>query len=205
MFFASDDKSRKKRGDSAYYQAKKYLETILNGQAVYLPLDTNEYPITSSYQIGRSAVVMVNGQMLGVVGEYNQKAKTSLKLSEFCAGFELDLDLLLDNLKPRTYQQLSTFPGTKQDVTFEIKDEITWGQLEQLLYAELAVAKAEYGYNYALSPQDIFKEDAGSKNKRISFRIELTRSDKTIKTDEVNNLLDNISKALHENIGAKRI
>ncbi len=204
LVFASDSKSSKKYGVSAYYQAKKYLDTITDGQAEYLPLDTNEYPITSSYQIGRSAVVMVNEQMLGVVGEYNQKTKKSLKLPEFCAGFELDLDLLKINIKPKTYQPLSVFPGTKQDITFEVDTAITWGQLEQLLHAELAVAKAELGYNYTLSPLDIFKEEESS-DKRVSFRIEFTRNDKTIKTDEVNNLLQNLAKALHENIGAKRI
>ena len=204
LVFASDNKSRKKYGDSAYYQAKKYLETLTNGQAVYLPLDTNEYPITSSYQIGRSAIVMVNDQILGVVGEYNLKTRKSLKLPDFCAGFELDLDLLHQNLKSKTYLPLSTFPSTKQDITYEVKNDITWGQVEQLLHAELAVAKAELGYAYVLSPQNIFQEDE-SKVKRISFRIEFTRHDKTIITDEVNNLLDSISKALHENIGAKRI
>jgi phenylalanyl-tRNA synthetase beta chain len=204
LVFASDSKTSKKYGVSAYYQAKKYLDTVTGGQAVYLPLDTNEFPITSCYQIGRSAVVMVNEQMLGVLGEYNQKTKKSLKLPEFCAGFELDLDLLRENLKPKTYQPLSAFPGTKQDITFEVDTAINWGQLEQLIHAELAVAKAELGYNYSLSPLDIFKED-DSDAKRISFRIEFTRNDKTIKTDEVNSLLENISKALHENIGAKRI
>lgn len=204
LVFASDSKTSRKYGVSAYYHAKKYLDMITGGQANYLPLDTNEYPITSSYQIGRSAVVMVNDQMLGVLGEYNQKTIKSLKLPDFCAGFELDLELLKEALIPKTYQPLSSFPGTKQDVTFEVDGTILWGELQNLIHAELAVAKAELGYNYTLSPLDIFKED-GQDKKRISFRIELSRNDKTIKTNEVNTLLENVSKALHENIGAKRI
>ena len=51
LVLVADSKSSKKYGESAYYQAKKYLDTVTTGQDVYLPLDTNEYPITARYQM----------------------------------------------------------------------------------------------------------------------------------------------------------
>ncbi len=201
--YAADDKTAKKYHGSPYYQAKKYLDSITHGQATYSPLDTNEYPVVSAYEQSRSAVVTVNEQILGVIGEYTSNAKKHLKLPAFCAGFELDVDLLKQHLNQETYSPLSTYPDTLQDITFEVESDVSWGHLEQLLHAELAVAKAESGYDYTIEPLDIFKKE--DDNRRISYRIQLTHHNKTMKTEEVNSLLDQIAKAAHENLHAKRI
>jgi phenylalanyl-tRNA synthetase beta subunit len=142
--------------------------------------------------------------MLGVVGEFHTKVAKSQKLPSFCAGFELDLDLLMEHIDPKKYETLSTYPDTLQDITFEIEPKVSWQHLEQLLHAELAVAKAESGYYYSIEPLDIFKKEDKA-NKRISFRIQLTHHSKTLKTEEVNKLLNQIAKAADENLGAKRI
>ena len=143
-------------------------------------------------------------QVIGVVGEFSAKVRKSLKLPDFCAGFEIDTELLQKYLKKTVYSQLSVFPPTHQDITFEVNSEVTWEQVEQLMHAELAVAKAELKIDYTLSAQDIFKADDSS-SKRFSFRITFTHSEKTLKTEEVNKLLDQISKVLGENANAKRI
>ncbi|MCA9328901.1 hypothetical protein KC959_03945, partial [Candidatus Saccharibacteria bacterium] len=204
LVFAAEGKAAKNYEGSAYYQAKKYLDVITHGQATYLPLDTNEYPVAAPFQKGRAAVVQVNDQILGVVGEFNHRAASHLKLPVFCAGFEVDVDLLQEHLKADQYQQLSTFPSTNQDVTLEVDEKTSWAHVEELLHAELAVAKAEQGYWYEIEPLDIYQAE-GSDKKRYSFRIELTHHEKTLKTDEVNNLLEALSKAAHENLGAVRI
>ncbi|MDO8265954.1 MAG: phenylalanine--tRNA ligase subunit beta, partial [Candidatus Saccharibacteria bacterium] len=204
LVYSADVKAAKNYQGSAYYQAKKYLDLVTNNQATYLPLDTNEYPISAPFQLGRSAVVLVDEQVIGVVGEFSAKVRKSLKLPDFCAGFEIDTELLQKYLKKTVYSPLSIFPPTHQDITFEVNNEVTWEQVEQLIHAELAVAKAELKIDYTLSAQDIFKTDDSS-SKRFSFRITFTHSEKTLKTEEVNKLLDQISKVLGENANAKRI
>lgn len=66
------------------------------------------------------------------------------------------------NILKTVYSQLSVFPPTNQDITFEVNSEVTWEQVEQLIHAELAVAKAELKIDYTLSAQDIFKADDSS-------------------------------------------
>ncbi len=202
--FAADAKAQKAYNGSAYYQAKAYIDLITGNQARYLPLDTNEYPITAPYVLGRSAVVMVGEQMLGVVGEIAHRTRAALKLPEYCAGFELDVELLQDHISASKYQPLSVHPSTLQDLTLEVEESVSWAQVEQLLHAELSVAKAEFGYEYQLQPIDIFKPENQSVV-RHTFRIVLTHHSKTLKTDEVNLLLEQLSKAAHENLQAIRI
>lgn len=202
--FAADAKTARQRGGSAYYVAKKYVDLITNGQATYTPLETNEYPLTAPYQKERSAVVMMGDTAIGIVGEFRTKTKRELKLPEYCAGFEIDTDLLAVEIMPTRYHPLSEFPATSQDVTYEVGVSTPWGQLFELLHAELAVAKAESGYEYEISPGEIYTQE-GSDKKRISFHIEIHHNHKTLKTEEVNSLLEQVSEAIGGKLHAKRI
>lgn len=206
LVVAADSKTAKKHTGSAFYQVKKYVDLITNGQAKYSSLESNEYPLTAAFQKVRSAVITIgdSDQPVGVVGEYNIKVKKQLKLPEYCAGFEIDLDLLRQFVDPIVYNRLSTFPESQQDVTFEVAGNTKWSQVHEFVSAELAVAKAEYGYNFRVEPLDIFQAEDSDK-KRISLRINLSHNQKTLKTEEVNKLLDQIAGAIHEKLQATRI
>ncbi len=202
----SDDKSSKSLDGSAYYQAKKYVDMLTNGKATYSPLETNEYPITAPYQIGRSAVITLAKDQppIGVIGELRSSVKKALKLPDYCAAFEIDTDYLRQEVEVGKYTPLSDFPSSTQDVTFEVSDKTSWSTLENFIRAELDVAHAENGYGYELEPRSIFQED-NSDMKRITFSIELNHPHKTLKTDEVSALVEQISKAAKESLDAARI
>jgi phenylalanyl-tRNA synthetase beta chain len=204
---AADNKSANSLGQSAYYHAKKYVELITNQEVSYEALDTNEYPLTSPYQKERSAVITIgpDKQPIGVVGEFRKKVTNSLKLPNYCSGFEIDVDLLFSHKTSKIYEPLSQFPSTTQDITFEISTAHSWADLYTLIHAELAVAKAELGYSYQLEPLDIFQAESVSDKKRISFRITFTHHHKTLKTQEINETLEQLAKAVHEELQAVRI
>ena len=203
---AADSKYQNANAGSAYYQAKKYVDLITNNQAVYEPLDTNEYPLTAPYQMKRSAIILIgeDKKPVGVVGEFQSSVSRAFKLPEYCAGFEIDTDFLREYIQPASYQPLSQYPSSIQDITFEAKPSIRWGQVYDLVHAELAVAKAESGYEFIVEPLDIYQAE-GSNVKRYSIRITLTHHHKTLKTEEVNKLLEDIAKAMYEEYKATRI
>ncbi len=204
LVVAADDKSAKDLKGSPYYHAKKYLDAITDNQASYTLLEDFSFPITASYKKNRSATVSVGGQALGVIGEINSKTAKLLKLPKYCAAFEVDIDLLSSSLVGTSYKQMSGFPSSKQDITFEVASDVNWSTLSSFIDAELAVAAAEDSLDVSLSPLDIYSEEKSDK-KRISFRVELVSKQKTLKTTEVNNLLDHVSKAAHEKLKAVRI
>jgi phenylalanyl-tRNA synthetase beta chain len=204
---AADAKTAKSYKGSAYYHAKKYIDEITNGQAVYQELDTNDYPITAPYQKERSAVVMMGHEQdepIGVIGEFNQKAKKAFKLPDYCAGFEIDIDLLFSHVSPKKYEKLSEYPSVNQDITFEVTEKMAWESLYEYLHAEFAVAKAEIGYNFNLLPKGIYQEDDSDK-KRISFAIELNHHQKTLTSEEASNLIEHISESIKYKLHAVRI
>ncbi len=212
---AADTKTAKRySGDSAYYMAKAYVDHITNGQASYQPLESFEYPITSSYAEGRSAQISVNGQVLGVVGEFRRSAHTAFKLPEFCAGFELDTDLLAEHMQKPTYTPLSQFPTTTQDITLEVSShDMPWSRVYDFVSAELAVAAAEHALDYTVVPLDVYKQtdavsdddtDAGDRI-RYSFRIALSSRIQTMQTTQINTLLDHIAAQAEKTLHAVRI
>lgn len=204
LVITADTKTAKHHFGAPYYLVKKYLDYITDGQLQYTPLTSNEHPITSSYQIGRSAVVELNGVQLGVIGEIRGLPKTKLKLPEYCAGFELDMDLLFKNLQEPEYRKLSVYPESTQDITFEVKNSVEWATLHNLIDSSLENISAEAGYEYLITPMDIYKSEK-SQSKRISFHISVSHQDKTLRTEEVNKILDKIAKNAHEKLKAVRI
>lgn len=201
---AADEKSAKKFNGSAYYHVKKYLDQITNNQLSYTDLKDTSNPFSSAYVKGRSAVVTINGVEIGVIGEFNSKAKNKLKLPCYCAGFEIDLEMLEKNITTSQYKQISIYPSSKQDVTYETDESINWSDVENLLSAELAVVSAEENLDYELTPISIFKAE-GSDTKRISFRVELSHRQKTLKTNEVSKIINQVSGVLGEKLGVKTI
>ena len=201
---AADNKTSKEYSNEAYYSVKSVIDAITNNQADYLELDTNSHPITSPFQLGRSAVVEIDGVVIGVVGEFRRDVAKSLKLPEYCAGFELDIELLKKHASLPTYSKLSQYPSTFQDITFEVDKDVQWGSLDRLLRAELLVADAEDNLIYNVSAGDIYIPESSDK-KRVTFRVELASHVKTLQSSEVNSILDNIAKVAHERLEATRI
>ena len=127
-----------------------------------------------------------------------------MKLPEFCAGFELDIDLLMANVMPSVYKPLSTFPSTTQDITLEVAADMNWQHVYDFVQAEIAVGAAEDDLSYTVEPLDIFRPEDSDKS-RISFRMELAHHKKTLKKEEVNSLLDHVEKQAKETLNASRI
>jgi phenylalanyl-tRNA synthetase beta chain len=183
---------------------KRYVDQLTNGTAEYLPLDSNDYPVAAPFQKGRSAVVSIDGEVLGVIGEFRPQVQKAFKLPHASAGFELDTVLLHTMVQPPHYAPLSNFPSSSQDITLEVDEGVQWGAVQQLLKAELAVLGAELGYHVQLDAVSVY-QDAVTKCRRFTFRVTVTHTDKTLTTSEVSSVLDAIAKGAHEKMAARRI
>ena len=203
---AADQKTAKKYSGSAYYHAKKYADAITGGSAQYQKLDTNDYPITAPYQIGKSAVITLakDKPPVGVIGELKASVKKALKLPDYCAAFEIDVDYLVNEVLPATYQPLSSFPSSSQDVTFEIDNKIDWADVTSLIRAELEVARGESGYHFSITPGSIY-QSYDSQKKRISYTLEISHPAKTLQSSEVTSLIETIADAIENKFDAERI
>lgn len=90
--------AERKNDSTAYYKAKKFVERIMETLDIaveFRPLKT-AMVMARPFEPRRSAeIVAPDGEILGVVGEFRNAVRRNFKLSEYLAGFELDLEVLL--------------------------------------------------------------------------------------------------------------
>lgn len=208
LVFSADQKTaNRKYSGSAFYMAKLYADILLEGRVTFEPLTSNAYPITSVYELKRSAMIMFGKEVFGVIGEFNEVTKKVLKLPDFTAGFELDLKLYSEYLGKRSqqYSPLSVFPKTQQDITFKVAEDLPAQDLLNLVWDELLKQSAEHGYIQTTTFRDIYQSDDDKKHKNITLRLWLSHPSRTLTTEEVNLLFEKIAKRAHEKLAATRI
>ncbi|HKX24207.1 MAG TPA: phenylalanine--tRNA ligase subunit beta [Candidatus Saccharimonadales bacterium] len=202
-------------GGAAYYQARYYLESVLDefaltGNLSYKPLtdvDFSEHKLftqlLATYEPKRSAVVF-NGEMIvGVVGEYKASVATALKLPAFTAGFEIFASSLArGGAKP--YVQLPRFPGLQQDISLKVPADLSYAELYNFVRDELAGILPEQTRS-TVTPLDIYQREDDTDHKQVTLRLAIASYERSFKADEVNDFLDAVASKASERFGAERV
>ena len=126
---------RKNQG-TAYYVAKKYVEELLKALNIkfeLLPLK-NTAPEALPFEKKRSAEILVNDEVIGVVGEFKNSVKKNFKLLDYLAGFELDFLKLVELYQPNAKVDVSPVIE-KRDLTVETNK--TYGEIVAKIQAIL--------------------------------------------------------------------
>lgn len=213
LVFASDSKTAQKYGGAAYYQARKYLNQLLSvfgiaDKVKLLPMDAAAYKGSTQtkvpmYDTGRSATILLGDVVLGEIGEYKAKVRSSLKLPDFCAGFELDLRVLL-GVSGVNYVALPKYPKVEQDISLKSSATVTFIELYE--YLQLQVESLKPVETLAsLTPIDIYRRDNDPENRQVTFRLVIASYERTMTAEEVNTLLDKVAAAANEKFGAERL
>lgn len=194
-------KKTKQNSSSPYYYARAYVDyvvTTLGLRCTYEPIDNPiKSEIAKPFELQRSAIVRLAGsdELLGIVGEYTDDIMRYLKLPNYTAGFELNLDILYEAMqnKQTTYIPLIKFPKIEQDITLEVPQKVLFSQLYSNIEQTLQQQQSEHGYMYELSHGDIFVPEESEK-RRISFKVTMCHPNKTLTMTEANTLLDEVSR-----------
>lgn len=154
--------AERKGTGTAYYKAKLYVERLLealNIKAQFLPLK-DDGAVAKPFELKRAAEIWVGDKCIGVVGEFKNSVRHNFKLAEYLAGFEIDMDALLE------LRGVKKVSGNFETPT-KLDETITTNRN----YAEV-LAEVELKYPGAkISPVSIYQAE-GSKDKNITFHIE---------------------------------
>ena len=192
---------------AAFYQAKAFLEFLaakLDINIRYTQL-SSEFPSPAAkpYDPQRSAQVSLanNGQELGVVGEFKTTILSGLKLPIQTAGFEINIDELLECTKStRHYQPLPRFPKLQQDITLSVPASLSYGQVVDLVNQTLDRLKPPNSL-MELEPIDIYQK-AEAERKNITLRLTLNSYERTLTSKEANKILSALASAAKTGLGA---
>lgn len=200
--------AKAKNKGAAYFTAKTYLTNLLNSFGIsedkltFTPFDSRQSkPIAAYYQTGRSAVIRLYDKEIGYIGEYGSQAARKLKLPEFCAGFELELEQL-PVLAQSNYQPISRYPSISHDITLQTAYDLQFEDIVDALQGSIENHSPDDFYS-EINCLDIFAKDNKSKN--TTFRVIAANRQRTLTTTELNNLMDKVAADLAGSIKAERV
>lgn len=191
---------------SAFYLAKRYLGQIIDLSRIsFQPLsafDTTKdewgAQLTAPFEPTRSAVIVRDDQVWGVVGEYRSSVKHAFKLPDFSAGFEVHGDVVAEARHNHAYAPLSRFPGTERDVTFVVGSDQPFAELEQTIQQTVSSESLDI----TVTARGIYQPE-GSERKNVTFKFSLIDLEKTITTDVANTAMATITEAVKRACGAE--
>ena len=154
--------AERKNNETAYYKAKKYAAKLfeeLNIVAEFVPFKSNKNAEAKPFETKRSAGIKVNGEYVGVVGEFKNSVRNEFKLAPYAAGFEIDLDMVLTQMSHK--KQINVKNRKTEDLT------VTTDKT----YAE-ALKDVQKKYPDAVIRPGTIYQAEGQKTRNITFHIE---------------------------------
>ena len=150
-----------------FYDIKSDVETLCSG-AGELHWQPCAHP---ALHPGRSAQVLLNGEILGVVGELHPKWVQSYSLQSAPVVFELDATLLQAQKTP-VFSPINRVPSVQRDLAFLVPSAICYAQMQKA--AQTAIQnQAVCGIIREMRLFDLFTLHGETAFRSMAFRLQL--------------------------------
>ncbi|HSD59542.1 MAG TPA: phenylalanine--tRNA ligase subunit beta, partial [Burkholderiales bacterium] len=145
---------------------------------------------------GRSACILLNGAVAGIIGELHPNLQQKYELSRGAALFELDVGALTRVNLPE-FSVSSRFPPVRRDIALVVDEGIAAQALLDALMAGCPPAVAE------LAVFDLYRgKGVGQGKKSLAFRVLLQDTQKTLTDAEVDTAISQLVDILESKFGA---
>lgn len=202
--------SKKEQVGAAYYLAKHTVEYLVNSvlpgaKLSYVRLDEYDVPgfkpfaqLLAPFDPVRTAIVMIDGKLAGVIGELRGSVSKAFKLPAQASGFELFVSPFVRDAKPN-YVPLSRYPSAQRDVSLRVGADTKYAAVYDALHVS---GLTNDGLRVTAEPLDIYQAD-GADSKTITLRITMTPYTKTLGSDEAAALLEKLTTSVASATGAQ--
>ncbi|KQQ36086.1 phenylalanine--tRNA ligase subunit beta [Duganella sp. Leaf126] len=151
---------------------------------------------------GRSAQVLLNGEVIGFIGELHPRWLQKYELPNAPVVFEVDADALQRRPVP-VYAEISKFPGATRDLAVVVKQHVA---AQEVLDAFHAAVKASPQGNLVQAIV-LFDEYRGkgleADEKSLAFRFSLQDTQNTLQDDVVEAIMAAAGSAAQQKNGAR--
>lgn len=183
-----------------WYEAKGMLESVF----ARLGLGVEYQPDRSNAQLhpGRTASLWIQGERLGTFGQLHPQLRQERKLPDAVYVFELDLEVLLDNLLQQQetqgiFQPFSIYPASDRDLALFAPVQVSVTELERTMRKAASTSQGSL-----LATVTLFDEYRGesvpSGQRSLGFRLTYRANDRTLTEEEINPIHQKVREALEE-------
>jgi phenylalanyl-tRNA synthetase beta subunit len=198
--------SQEKREDSAYYLAKNYFQKVLDLKKITptytliadilendLPVDVKD--TLFMFDPNTSAIARYNGEILGVIGEIDNKVKNNFKLPKYSAAIDLNLQKLIGlESSIQITNRLSKFPESRIDLCFEVETNVNYADIHNIILKE--INNEELIGN--VTCLDIYQDKNIESKKKMTFRIAVRNTIKTLTDRDIRDLTEVIKNKIEK-------
>jgi len=174
----------------SFFDLKGDVENLLRAfqhNSLYYDANTHEY-----YHPGRSARVVMDGTMVGQIGQIHPEIASARKLRQDVFIAELCLDRLYKHsLREVRYEALPKYPAVERDFSFIFADSVVFEKIQQ------SVRNLNLADLRSFVPTEIFRGGNISAGKySILLRATFQSNQRTLREDEVAQWSGKIVEAL---------
>lgn len=174
-----------------FYDAKADVQMLLKGKNVCFV--RSNHP---ALHPGRAANVVIDGKVVGFVGELHPQWLQKYDLPQGVQVFELDMAMILRAEKAR-YCEISKFQAVRRDLAFVLPETCDYGILENALYG------VKNTLIQSIELFDVYRGIGLPENtKSMAVKVILQSSQATLTDDEVEVVMAQLIAA-GESIGAR--
>jgi len=162
-----------------FYTARALMEGVLAAVGVPWRAERGGRPFLHP---GRSARVLSDGRQLGWVGELHPLVARAWDLHAPVAGFELDVDAMVDRGAGRVeaYRDVTSFPAVLQDIAVVVAEDTPAAAVEA------AVREGGAPLLAGVEIFDVYRgEQVGEAEKSLALRLSFRAPDRTLTDAEV--------------------
>ncbi|GAB3454603.1 phenylalanine--tRNA ligase subunit beta [Massilia terrae] len=151
---------------------------------------------------GRSAVALLDGKQVAVIGELHPRWMQQYELPQAPVLFEIDAAALQQRVVPH-YVEISKFPGATRDLALVVKQQVTVQDILDSFSAEVQ----SNPLGRIVQAVVLFDEYRGkgleTDEKSLAFRISLQDTQSTLQDDAVDAIIAALAEAAKQKHGAR--
>ncbi len=146
---------------------------------------------------GKSAHVLIDGKVIGWVGELHPGLRQRYEIPEAAVAFEIDLDAVAERPIP-AYKEFSKYPLVRRDIAVEVADDVP----VQTMLSALNDGRSSIVEEITVF--DLYRgKGIDSGKKGLAFRVLLQDTQKTLTDAEVDTAVAGLREILEKEYGAK--
>jgi phenylalanyl-tRNA synthetase beta chain len=185
-------------GEFDFYDMKGIVEELLYN----LGIENVEFEKPKEvYELhpGRTAFVMINGENCGVIGQVHPDMKDSFEVPEKTFIGVLNIDKLIKYAKLLSkYKHLPKYPSLDRDLALIVNESVTVGSIEKV------IQENGRGILEEVKLFDVYQgKQVGEGLKSLAYSLTFRSDEKTLKDEEVNEVVDAVIKKLETEFKAK--
>jgi phenylalanyl-tRNA synthetase beta chain len=160
-----------------FFSARGLLEAVLEVAEIAWGVEPDARPFLHP---GRAASVTVGGRDIGWLGQLHPLVASEWELAGPVAGFEIDVDAVVELARSRAYRDVTSFPAVLQDIAVVVVEDVAAAAVEA------AVREGGAPLLESVEIFDLYRgEQVGEGEKSLALRLSFRAADRTLTDAEV--------------------